>query len=34
MYMREKEECDKLNTFKNGLLAAIEKLKAGQLAVE
>jgi len=34
MYMREKEECDKRNSFKIGLLAAIEKLKAGQLAVE
>jgi hypothetical protein len=29
MYTREKEDCDKLTTLKNGLLAGIEKLKAG-----
>ena len=34
MYTRDKEDCDKLNTLKSGLLAGIEKIKAGQLAVE
>lgn len=34
MYNKEKEDCDKLNTLRSGLLSAIEKIKAGQLAVE
>jgi hypothetical protein len=29
MYTKEKEYCDKLNTLKSGLLAGIEKIKAG-----
>ena len=29
MYTKEKEDCDKLNTLKSGLLAGIEKIKAG-----
>jgi len=29
LYQKEKDECDKLTTLKNGLLAGIEKLKAG-----